>query len=209
MPSTVKVEIPNRFASHPLRRFSPRMTAYFLAFSALCLMTSSHLPAQTPSAAATNPIQLTLTSKIDSKSAKVGDVVIAKTASKTDFGGASFPSGSSLVGKITAASHQPSSVTIELDSFQTKGQPTIPVQATIVAVAPPPEDSSSLSLPSGKAGYVNPNPVSRKESSDASDLTSPGSSVKNVTLQDNTLTSNKDFKLSSGFRMAVTLAPAK
>jgi hypothetical protein len=207
MPSTIKVEISHRFASHPLRRFWPRSTAYFLAFSALSFIASSRLPAQTQSAAATNPIQLTLASKIDSKSAKVGDAVIAKTTSKTDFSGASFPSGSSLVGKITAAGHQPSSVTIELDSLQTKRQPAIPVQATIIAVAPPPEDNSSLPLPS-KGGYVNPNPVSRKESSDA-DLPSPGSSVKNVTLQDNTLTSNKDFKLSSGFRMAVTLAPAK
>jgi hypothetical protein len=210
MPS-IKVEIPNwRLTLHLLRRLSPRSTAYFLAFSALCLMASSRLPAQTPSAAATNPIQLKLTSKIDSKSSKVGDEVIAKTTSKMDFGGVSFPSGSPLVGKISAAGHQPSSVTIEFDSLQRKGQPATPVQAAIVAVAPPPEDSSSMSLPTGKAGYVNPNPVSSKESNDASDLTSPGSSVKNVTLQDNTLTSSKDFKLSSGFRMAVTLAaPAK
>ena len=86
----------------------------------------------------------------------------------------------------------------------------MPVQAIIVAVAPPLEDSSSLLPPSGKSGYTNnPNPASYKQSSETSVLTSPGSSVKNVTLQDNTLTSNKDFKLSSGFRMAVTLAPAK
>jgi hypothetical protein len=174
-------------------------------------MASSRLSAQTPSAIVANPIQLKLASKIDSKSAKIGDAVIAKTTSKMDFGGVSFPSGSALAGKITAAGHQPSSVTIEFDSLERKGQSAIPVQVAIVAVAPPPEDNSSFSsLPTGKGGYVNPNPGSRTESSDASDLTSPGSSVKNVTLQDNTLTSNKDFKLSSGFRMAVTLAaPAK
>jgi len=67
-----------------------------------------------------------------------------------------------------------------------------------------------MSLPSGKTGYTNSaNPVS-KDSNSASDLTETGSSIKNVTLKDNTLTSDKDFKLGSGIRMAATLAaPAK
>jgi hypothetical protein len=195
--------------SHSQHRFSLRSVVSTVVFAALCLSPSSRLLSQTPSTTA-NPIQLTLASKIDSKSARVGDAVVTKTTSKIEFGGVSYLTGTRLAGKITAANHSPASISIELDSLERKGQPTLPVQAVIVAIAPAAESDTAISLPSGKTGYTNSaNPVSR-DSNSASDLTETGSSVKNVTLKDNTLTSDKDFKLGSGIRMAVTLAaPAK
>ena len=196
--------------SHSQHRFSRRSVVSTVVFAALCLSPSSRLLSQTPSTTTANPVQLTLASKIDSKSAKAGDAVVTKTTSKMEFGGVSYLTGTRLAGKITAANHQPASISIELDSLERKGQPALPVQAVIVAIAPAAEADTAMSLPSGKTGYTNSaNPVS-KDSNSASDLTETGSSIKNVTLKDNTLTSDKDFKLGSGIRMAATLAaPAK
>jgi hypothetical protein len=196
--------------SHSQHRFSRRSVVSTVVFAALCLSPSSRLLSQTPSTTTANPVQLTLASKIDSKSAKAGDAVVTKTTSKMEFGGVSYPTATRLAGKITAANHQPASISIELDSLERKGQPALPVQAVIVAIAPAAEADTAMSLPSGKTGYTNSANPASKDSNSASDLTETGSSIKNVTLKDNTLTSDKDFKLGSGIRMAATLAaPAK
>src|ERR1700728_1576165 len=66
--------------------------------------------------------QLVLTSKIESKSAKVGDPVTAKTVHKMEINGVPIPPETKLTGKITAASHEPPSVSFALDSIERKGQ---------------------------------------------------------------------------------------
>ena len=181
-----------------------------LAFSiALSIVPTNHLHAQTaaPSTQADSKlVQLTLVGKLDSKSAKVGDPVIAKTVDKTELNGIAIPDGTKLLGKITAAAHSPASISVEFDSLGKKGQTSIPVQGILVAVGPPAESDTAPSLP-GRGGYVSPNPTSRSDSSDSANaLTSPGSSIKNLTLTSGTLSSNKDFKLSGGSRMAVSLS---
>src|SRR5271168_2462957 len=84
-------------------------------FIALCVVPIPSLHAQ---AASTNMVQLTLAGKIDSKTAKVGDPVVTKTVYPMELGGVSFHSESKIVGKITAVSAEPASVTIQLDSLQ-------------------------------------------------------------------------------------------
>jgi hypothetical protein len=177
---------------------------------ALLIFPTTHLYAQTAPAATqadSKLVQLTLVSKIDSKSAKVGDSVVTKTTSKIEVNGVVLPTGTKLMGKVTAASRQPASVSIELDSLQRKGQPSIPVQASLIAIAPPADTESAISLPK-QGGYTNPNPVSYKDSDASNDLTGTGSTIKNVTLEGSSFTSNKDFKLEGGSRMAISLSPA-
>src|SRR5271170_1281157 len=173
---------------------------------ALSTVPANHLYAQTASAAAESHgtlIQLTLVSKLDSKSAKVGDPVIAKTVGKAESNGLTIPSGSKFIGKVTAATHQPTSIAIEFDSLERKNQPATPIQATLVAAAPEPAEASTpFSSLKGEVSNLHP------DSGDANALTTPGSTIKNVTLNAGTLTSNKDFKLLDGVRLAVTLSPA-
>jgi hypothetical protein len=187
------------------------MTHFFVALAlsiSLSVVPMDHLYAQTTPAAAAHDtlVQLTLISKLDSKSAKVDDAVIAKTVDKTELNGTAIPAGTKLLGKITSAAHNPASLSIEFDSLQKKGQPAIPVQGILVAVGPPAESDSAPQLPAGRGGYVSPNPTSRSDSSDTSNALSTGSSIKNLTLTSGTLSSSKDFKLSGGSRMAVSLS---
>jgi hypothetical protein len=191
-----------------------RKRAYSLAALALSIALSTapayHIHAQTTAPATqvdSKLIQLTLVSKIDSKSAKVGDPVVTKTTSKIEVGGVVFPSGTRFTGKVTAASRQPASVSIEIDSMQTKGQLPIPVQTSIIAVAPPADSESQMSLPK-QGGYMNPNPVSynNSNSNGADALTGTGSMIKNVILEESSFTSDKDFKLESGSRIAINLS---
>jgi len=173
---------------------------------ALSIVPAIRLHAQT-AAPATHAdskfIQLTLISKLDSKSAKVGDPVVAKTEGKAEANGLTIPSGSKLIGKITAATHEPASITFEFDSLERKNQPATPIQATVVAAAPEPPDVVKP-FSSSKGEYVNSNPGS----DDPSTLSSPGSRIKNVTLTAGTFSSNKDFKLPNGSLLGVTLSPA-
>jgi hypothetical protein len=172
---------------------------------ALSIVPANHLYAQTASAAAESHgtlIQLTLVSKLDSKSAKVGDPVLAKTEGKAESNGLSIPSGSKLTGKVTAASHEPASITIEFDSLERKNLPATPIHATVVAAAPEPPDVVKP-FSSSKGDYISLNPGS----DDGSTLSSPGSRIKNVTLNAGTFSSNKDFKLPNGSLLAVTLSP--
>jgi len=173
---------------------------------ALSIVPANHLHAQTASAATqadSKLIQLSLVTKLDSKSAKVGDPVVAKVEGKTESNGLMIPSGSKLIGRVTAATQQPVSITVEFDSLERKNQPPTPIQVTLVAAAPEPPDSiKPFSAMKGEVVNQNPN------ADDAYTLTAPGSSIKNVTLKAGTFTSNKDFKLLNGSRLAVTLSPA-
>jgi hypothetical protein len=187
------------------------MTRFFVALAlsiSFSIVPTNRLYAQTTPAAAAHDtlVQLTLVSKLDSKSAKVDDPVIAKTIDKVELNGTTIPDGTKLLGKVTAVAHNPATLSIEFDSLQQKGQPAIPIQGILVAVAPPAESDSALQLPAGHGGYVSPSPYSRSGSSDTSNALSAGSSIKNLTLTSGTLSSSKDFKLSGGSRMAVRLS---
>lgn len=187
------------------------MNHFFVALAlsiSLSIVPTNHIYAQTTPAAAARDtlVQLTLVSKLDSKSAKVDDPVIAKTIDKVELNGTSIPDGTKLLGKVTAVALNPVTLSIEFDSLQKKGQPPIPIHGILVAVAPPAESDSALALPAGHGGYVSPNPYSRSGSSDTSNALSAGSSIKNLALNAGTLSSSKDFKLSRGSRMAVSLS---
>ncbi len=188
-------------------RLFHRTSATLIVFAATCFAPSLPLRAQMPPPTGANLIQLTLASKIDTKTAKVGDPVVTKIVGQMGFGGVTIPSGSRLTGKITAASRQPASVAFELDSLENKGKPDLSVRVDIIAIASPADNAPTVGLPSGSGGYGSMNPDGADGGgSPNSALKKPGSTIKNVTLGDNgTLTGTKDFKLETGDRIAVTM----
>jgi hypothetical protein len=171
----------------------------------LCLASAHRLHAQTTDTV----YQLVLTSKIESKSAKVGDPVTARTVYKMEINGVPIPPETKLTGKITAASHEPPSVSFALDSIERKGQPPISIEATLVSIGPPAPEPSTLAPPS-RGGYTQPTPIATNNSGFNNDLPpQAGSTIKNITLRDDALTSNKDFKIENKSRLAVTLEAKK
>jgi hypothetical protein len=178
-----------------------------LAICATLCLASRRLHAQTSDTV----YQLVLTSKIDSKSAKVGDPVTARTVYKMEINGVPIPPETKLTGKITAATHQPPSVSFALDSVEKKGQPPIPIEATLVSIGPPAPDNSSSSFgPPSRGGYTQATPIATNTSGFNNDLPpQAGSTIKNITLHDDALTSNKDFKIENKSRLAVTLEAKK
>lgn len=169
-----------------------------------------------------------LTSKLDTKSAKVGDAVNAKTIADLKMtDGPTIPNGSKLFGKITqveskASGNGTASVSILFDHLMTKDGQSKPIQGVLVAIAPRPSVSdqiaSSGSLPQASTHGVASTAVAtgaglnaNEERGENSSIPS-GSSVKNVQLDAKlasdgsaVLHSQKDIHLESGMKIEVGL----
>jgi hypothetical protein len=170
-----------------------------------------------------------LTSKLDTKSAKVGDVVSAKTVAELkQADGSTIRKGSKLTGKVTeveskSAGNGMVSVAIIFDQLEVKGEPQKPIHGILVAIAPRPslsdQGASSGSLPLGStkdvgtmAAATGGGPVA-PGGQDKSESMQPGSTVKGVKL-DTKLTadgssvlhgSDKEIHLESGMKIQVGL----
>lgn len=100
------------------------------------------------------PVNCELVSKLDSKSAKVGDAVVAKTMHKVHTaGGIVIPKGSRLVGHVTdvqahGEGHADSSMTIAFDRAELKGGQTLAIHSLIESIAPPVSATSAASMDS-------------------------------------------------------------
>jgi hypothetical protein len=96
-----------------------------------------------------------LTSKIDTKSAKVGDTVTAETTEKTKLqDGTQIPRGAKLIGVITdvtpmSGGNGTSMLGLKFQQIVVKHDPPIAIRGGLVAVAPPPDASGEL--PTGSA----------------------------------------------------------
>jgi len=79
---------------------------------------------------------------LSTKSAKIGEVIKAKTLKAAKLGtGADIPKGSSLVGTVVAVQSKKdgdgtSSVAIKFDHVEVKGRAVVPVQGLIIAIGP-------------------------------------------------------------------------
>lgn len=177
---------------------------------------------------AKEPVAAELKTKLDTKKAKVGDPVSAKTTAPTQLSnGMSIPKGSMLSGKVSeaqskAAGNGTASLELIFDQLQAgKNGAPVAIHGVLVGVAPKANLSdagaSSGSLPLGSthsqatfAGKVGQD-VDNTSGGGASVPT--GSNVRDVTLAapddgkaPGTLTSSKkDFKLDSGAQIAVQL----
>lgn len=149
-------------------------------------------------------VAVSLETKLDTKTAKAGDVVSAKLLQDGKVGGTKFPSGSHLLGKITSV--EPDTLVLLFDSVQIKKAEPVPVHAGLAAIAPPYDaiaPSPGMGEPTNAGSGAAPNPLA---------MTALGSSIKGVTLTSaktadtsGTLSSTKDFKLDKGTRMWVGL----
>lgn len=167
-----------------------------------------------------------LTSKLDTKSAKVGDAVTAKTIADLKMAdGSTLAKGSKLSGRVTqveskSAGNGTASVSILFDQAMMKGGESKPIRGVLVAIAPRPSLSdggaSSSALPSAStrsvASTAQATGLSSAGESGPSSMPS-GSSVKGVEL-DNKLnadgsaplhSTDKDIRLESGMRIEVGL----
>lgn len=185
------------------------------AFSAASLLAASPM-LFADQVKADHPVQVQLTSKVDSKSASVGAPIAAKLLEKANMGGTAVPAGSKLTGKVTAVSK--GSITLAFDTLEVKGRDPKAVHAEVVSVAPKPNLSDA-----GPSGSALPTPGRISDTAgttgsslnmQASDLLADlpvGSTIKGVTMVPSTdgstvtLTSSKDLKLDSGTRMEVGL----
>jgi hypothetical protein len=164
--------------------------------------------AQTTQPGPVTAIAVSLETKLDTKTAKVGDVFSTRLMQDGTVGGMKFPTGSHLLGKVKEV--KPGTLVLLFDSIQVKKADPVPVHAGLAAIAEAFDAFSAgsgggASEPagggSGAAG--RPGPL---------DFTALGSTIKGVTLTmgktadvSGTLESPKDFKLDKSTRMWVGL----
>lgn len=133
-------------------RWPARLT--FCAF--LLLLGAFAAPAQTPAAneaGSTQPqppaLVAVFENKIDSKSAKVGDPVVAKTSKDLKLSDLDIPKGSKLVGTITSVKpaqggNDDSMLGVRFDRIEMKKDKTMHIQGLIVAIGPAPTNETGL-----------------------------------------------------------------
>jgi hypothetical protein len=112
------------------------------------LLDPPNAPAQDKSSSA----MAVLTSRIDTKAAKIGDVVYAETTEKTRLhGGAEIPQGAKLIGVITDVTPMKngngmSMLELKFQQIVVKHGPPITIHGGLLAVAPPAIASGELPL---------------------------------------------------------------
>jgi hypothetical protein len=170
-----------------------------------------------------------MTSKVDTKKAKVGDTFTAKTLNPLQLtDGTTLPAGTKLVGKVTQVQPKSSGTAtlgVVFTQVEKKGAAPIPVHGLLAAIAPEPSmaDSggSTSDIPMGHGGNAAQaaavTGTNINSNHNALPSIQPGSSVKGVVL--NTapaadgssvlLSTDKDIKLESGMRLEVGLTSAQ
>jgi hypothetical protein len=119
------------------------------AFVALAILPSAFAQDKRPG------VMAELTSKIDTRSAKVGDAVTAETTEKSKLqDGTQIPRGAKLIGVVTdvtpmGSGNGMSELGIKFQQIVIKHDPPITIHGGLVAVAPPADASGEL--PTGSA----------------------------------------------------------
>jgi hypothetical protein len=123
--------------------------------SALALGVSARAEASAPAVVAK------LSGKLDTKSAKVGDTIVAKTVTKTKLAdGTELPRGTKLTGTVVAVQSKQSgggtsTLSIKFDQAEVKGKGNVAVHGGVVAVAPPKDPGNLGDLPTGSTSSRN------------------------------------------------------
>lgn len=204
---------------------------YQLIIAGMCSLTlvvPSRSPlAQTASSEAKQAVLAELTGKIDTKSAKAGDLISAKTMANLQLAdGSNLPKGSRIEGKVTqvgsyAAGHGVATLAITFDQLEAKGSPSKPIHGVLIAIAPRPSISDAGdggSLPTASTRGVGVTAAqtglsSGGRSDSAPAALQPGSSVKGLQLDDKLASdgsavlrsTDKDIRLENGMRIEVGL----
>ena len=210
-------------------RFLAMVPATVLGVGVLVTPTIAQQTGSTTYPVASHPLAAELKGKLDTKSAKVGDTITAKTLAPLALkNGVTIPKGSVLTGKVSevqskSTGNRTASMTVVFDQIQPgkKGAP-IAIHGVLVAVAPKPNMSdtpggtSSLPTTMGSArtsptleaqlGYGNDTPSGMQGVTLGSSLRDVVlSSPTDKTAPDTLTSSKKDFKLENGMRISVEL----
>ncbi len=113
------------------------------------------------SAADTTQLQARLTKEIDTKHAKVGDEVVARTTSTARLSnGMKLPRGTKLLGKVTevqakSRAHRTSRLAFAFDRAVLKHDRTIPIHAVLTSVSVPSAMAAANGMDDMSAGPVD------------------------------------------------------
>lgn len=174
---------------------SPRgKTPAILAIGAI-LSTASALSA--PAQSSAPAVLAKFAGNLNTKSAKVGDAIAAKTTKAAKAkDGTEIPKGSKLDGKVIAVQsvkdgNGTSSLAIKFDQVEVKGSAPVPIQGLIVAIAPSSDSGGGMGFDSvlGRGGVgsspgLDPN-TGAEHSGTASGDIPKGSTLEGVALGTN------------------------
>ena len=187
-----------------------RLSSLILITAALCCSNPASIAQTQP--APRKAVLCSLQSKVDTKSAKAGDVIVVRTMAKSTLkDGTPIPSGARILGKITYVQSKKdgngrSLLSIRFDQIELKGKPPISAQGALVAIAPPPAASGDLPTSSTSMRAQGLNTMTNYGHSD-DDMAIPfGSTVTGVGLGDRVGADgtsqlqgkDKDIKLDQG-----------
>ncbi|MFP5204851.1 MAG: hypothetical protein ACLGSH_05815 [Acidobacteriota bacterium] len=156
-------------------------------------------------------------SRVDTKSAKVGDAIVAKTQAKTKLkDGTEIPYGSKLIGKVVSVQSEKdgsgmSSLAIKFDQIEMKHKPPIAIQGAVIALAPAPDASGDLPTSSTSMRSQGIQTMGNYGHSDDDNGVPNGSTMPGVGLGDHVGADgttemrgkDRDIKLSNGDRIRV------
>lgn len=135
------------------RVFPPGFTL-ILTFAAISLTASGQASKDVASGtSATSPqapsLLATFDGKVDSKTAKVGDTVAAKTAKELKVGDLDIPRGSRIEGTVTSVTSaqggsDDSMLGVRFDRIEMKKEKVLRIQGLIVAIGPAPNNDTGL-----------------------------------------------------------------
>ena len=206
--------------------------SHFLAVTAFMVLLLGVLAVPThalqmggnPEITANSPIYAELNSKLDTRKARVGETVTAKTIAQALMSdGKSAPKGSVLTGKVSevqskSAGSGTASIMVTFDQIRPgKHAAPVSIHGIIVGIAPKPylENSSAsgadLPLASTRSQLNTPAVMGQnvENSGGSQESAALGSRVRHVTLASSTdkdagtLSSHRDFKLNRGTRIAI------
>lgn len=166
--------------------------------------------------------------KIDTKSAKVGDPVVAKTSRDLKLSDMDIPKGSKLEGAITSVKpaqggSDDSMLGVRFDRVEMKKDKTMHIQGLIVAIGPAPTNETGIGYNSvlgrggvGSTPQLDPSVGSDKYNKDKPDF-AHGSTLEGIALATNfdpdgaTLLRgvHRNIKLSSDVMIRVAMFRAK
>jgi hypothetical protein len=136
------------------------IAALLIAISPTVSHGQTAAPAATPAPADVPVLVAKISSNLNTKNAKVGDVLTAKTLKPWKLAdGTELPKGSKLVAKVTSvqskkAGDGDSMLTFRFDEIDVKGGATVPIHGMVVAIGPGlgPKDSIGANSVMGRGG---------------------------------------------------------
>ena len=149
-------------------------------------------PAATPAPAGVPVLVAKISSNLNSRNAKVGDVLTAKTLKAWKLAdGTDLPKGSRLVAKVTSVQSKKdgggdSMLAFRFDEIDVKGGAAVPIHGTVVAIGPglQPGDSDSGMRRGGpsSASRLDPNAAPGKDGAGDQNDIPLGSTLDGVAL---------------------------